>query len=126
MTDPMDRPDASLAAALRSVAPAAPVEEVDWGRLHAALHDRAALPLARRRRAARLKRAVRWAALAVPAAAAAGVALVVLPEPRSSASVEEVVHASLPAGELDHLISGRAEREALLLAAVGDESVSDL
>lgn len=117
-------PDARLAAALRALHPAPEPAEPDWERLRAAVGARAALPLARRRRAARLRAAARWAGAAVPAAAAAALALHLggvrpFTERETPALVEEVVQASLPAGELDRVISGSAEREALLLAAVG-------
>lgn len=137
-------PDPRLAAALRGLAPEASPEEVDWERLRAAIAEGAALPLARRRRAARLRRAVRWAGLATLVAAAALLALYLgglsplgdhvaineTPAADSGAApgvlVEEVVRASLPAGELEELISGRAEQEALLYAAVGQAERVDL
>ncbi|HEX2090767.1 MAG TPA: hypothetical protein VHG28_00140 [Longimicrobiaceae bacterium] len=131
--------DPRLAAALRNLDPP-PAGEVDWERLRASLRARAELPLARRRRTARLRTAARWARVVVPAAAAAGLALAVQTRalrpvggPQSSgrvagdigagrpALVDEVVYASYPAQEVDRLISGRAEADALLLAAVGEE-----
>ncbi|MBV9772976.1 MAG: hypothetical protein JO040_03460 [Gemmatimonadetes bacterium] len=132
-------PDPRLAALLRELDPPPPMGEADWTRLHAAVARRAELPLAGRRRASRLRTAARWMRVAIPAAAAAGVVLAVqsgvLRQPAVPGSVavggapgdtahpvqvEEVVSASLPTGELDQLISGRAESEALLLAAVGE------
>jgi hypothetical protein len=111
--DPL--PDPRLAAALGGHG----WPEPEWDRLRARIAARAELPLARRRRAARVRSAARWGALLLPTAAAAALALYLgRAEPAPQPTVEEVVRASLPAGELDRLISGTAEREALLLAAV--------
>jgi hypothetical protein len=143
MMEDLDRdpaPDPRLAAALGGPEPPEP----EWERLRAAIGERAALPLARRRRAARVRSAARRERLLVPTAAAAALALYLggvdpfreraaagAPGDTGSAApqpalVEEVVRASLPTGELDRLISGSAEREALLLAAVGRAEQAEL
>jgi hypothetical protein len=129
--------DPRLADALRELDPP-PAGEVDWQRLRASTAARAGLPLARRRGAARRRAAARWAAALAPVAAAAAIAFALLPggvrpsggraadrvaldsgaAPRPR--VEEVVDASYPAGDVERLISGRADADALLLAAVGD------
>ncbi len=132
-------PDPRLGAALRDLDPS-PAAEVDWERLRASVAARAELPLARRRRAAGARRASGWARVVVPAAAAAGIAFAVnagalRPSAPSAGSgprvavdsgparrpgVEELVYASYPAQEVDRWITGRADAEALLGAAVGE------
>lgn len=133
------RADPRLAAALRELDP--PPPEVDWERLQARIVESAALPLARRRRASRLRNPGVWTGLAASAAAvllvvqmndgpggslAANGAAAVDTGRVPAATVEEVVRASLPAVELDRLISGSAEREALLYAAVGHGEMMEL
>jgi hypothetical protein len=128
--------DPRLADALRELDPP-PAVGVDWQRLRDSTAARAELPLARRRGAARRRAAARWAAALAPVAAAAVLAFALLPGARPSGGraaaaaaldsgaaprprVEEVVDASYPAGDVERLISGRADSDALLLAAVGE------
>jgi hypothetical protein len=126
--------DPRLADALRELDPP-PAAEVDWDRLRASTAARAELPLARRRGAARRRATARWAAALAPVAAAAALAFALLPggarRPAADAvaldsgaaprpRVEEVVDASYPAGDVERLISGRADADALLLAALGE------
>ncbi|HEX7239200.1 MAG TPA: hypothetical protein VF263_02960, partial [Longimicrobiaceae bacterium] len=84
------------------------------------------------------RRASGWARVVVPAAAAAGIAFAVnagVLRPSAPAAgarvavdsgparrpgVEELVYASYPAQEVDRWITGRADAEALLGAAVGE------
>lgn len=137
-------PDPRLAS-LRDLDPS-PAGEVDWARLRASIASRAELPLARRRALARREGAARRLRVLVPAAAAAGITLAVLmgapwkgADPGAAAGrvavdtsgshpvlVDEVVEASYPAGYVDRLVSGRAEADALLLAAVGEGGVAQL
>ncbi|MET0399778.1 MAG: hypothetical protein ABW277_23525 [Longimicrobiaceae bacterium] len=134
--------DPRLADALREVDPP-PADAVDWNRLRASVAARAELPLAARRAAMRRRAAGRWAAALVPAAAAAAIAFATLPGGvrfsggRADAvamdsggahrvRVDEVVEASYPAGDVERLISGRADADALLLAAVGETDAARL
>jgi hypothetical protein len=134
--------DPRLADALRELDPP-PAGGVDWQRLRASTAARAELPLARRRGAARRRAAARWAAALAPVAAAAALAFALLPGARPSGGraadavaldsgaaprprVEEVVDASYPAGDVERLISGRADADALLLAAVGEPDAARL
>ena len=87
---------------------------VDWDKLQGQISDRATLPLARRRRSHRP-----WAFGGIAAvAAAAGVALAVRtnspPPPAASGPVLGVATEQ----ELERLISGRAEADALLRAVL--------
>lgn len=123
--------DPELREALGALDPAPTLGEADWDAMRARVREGAALPLARRRATGRLGRPVlHWT---VPAAAAAGLAALVwtgLPgrgEPDSlavrvgpSASAEEVFQADLSEAEFRHVVSGRAETDALLQIAVGD------
>ncbi|HEX8272039.1 MAG TPA: hypothetical protein VF615_05275 [Longimicrobiaceae bacterium] len=131
--------DPRLARALGEIDPP-PADGVDWTRLRAGIAARAEMPLARRRASARRRAAARWAAALAPAAAAAALAFALLPGARSpggraagpaegsapGAQVEEVVEASYPARDVERLISGRADADALLLAAVGETDGASL
>ena len=133
--------DPRLAAALRAAEPEPPADAVDFAAMRARLAARAELPLAARRVSARGEAATRarprWL---VPVAAAASVAVALLagraalgptPEPGHPAvaavdtalpalppSLDELVEGAVPDG-VDALISGQADADALLLAAVG-------
>jgi hypothetical protein len=134
--------DPRLADALRELDPP-PAAGVDWDRLRASTAARAELPLARRRGAARRRATARWAAALAPVGAAAALAFALLPGgarpvgARAAGAamdsggapgvrVEEVVEASYPAGDVERLISGRADADALLLAAVGETDAARL
>jgi hypothetical protein len=83
--EPMMNPDLSadpprdprLARALREASPDAPLDRVDWDRLHRAVDQRAALLMARRRQPW-WAYAAHWSRAAIPVAAAAGLALFAL------------------------------------------------
>lgn len=122
MTD-FDRdptPDPELESALRSLGP--PPVEADWERLRRSVNERAALPLARRRTASRSGRFPGWARAALPAAAAATVALaVLLPAGRSDVPGEEE---SAPAVAVAPGTPMADPEMELLYAAVGsDEAI---
>jgi hypothetical protein len=121
--DEMNR-DPALGAALRDLYGETP--QPDWEALRARAAAQAELPLARRRRARPLPRALR---AVLPLAAAAGIAAVALTtfpgrEPRLSqadeAVVEEILELSVP-GEVGALMSGEAADQALLEAVDGGE-----
>jgi len=112
-----------------------PVEEVDWAQLHASIADRAAMPLARRRREPR--RAPRWLRPAIPAAIAAGLAAVVATQmiPGGSGpaerfngdvptafhpTVEQVLGTEMSEFELD-LLFGQFSADMLVVAAAVDQ-----
>jgi negative regulator of sigma E activity len=123
-------PDPELRQALASLEPA-PIDEVDWALLRGAIRDRAALPLAQRRRAQRTIPA--WRRPLVPMAAAAGLALIVstqLFRPATTGDVaradaqagfrpvvEEVLGAQISETELD-LLFGQVSADMLVVAAV--------
>lgn len=123
-------PDPLLRAALTDLEPQPPMAEVDWEALHHSIHDQAALPLARRRRAARWG----WARPVIPAAMAAGLALFVFfgirgpadplgafeERPEGFVSAEEALHADISDDEFILLVSGLADADALLLLAVDE------
>jgi hypothetical protein len=69
--------DPRVARALREASPDAPLERVDWNRLHAAVQARAAALVARRAQPWWVY-AAGWARAAIPVAAAAGIALFAL------------------------------------------------
>ena len=106
-------PDPALSGVLRQREPDV-AAAVDWDRLQGQISDRATLPLARRRRSRRP-----WTLGGIVAvAAAAGVALAVWtnspPPPAASGPVLGVATEQ----ELERLISGRAEADALLRAVL--------
>jgi hypothetical protein len=131
------RRDPRLADALRRAEPAPPLEAVDWDAMRARLAARAELPLAARRAETRGRARPRWL---MPFAAAASVAVALLAGrlamgPRADAgspgpvavdtarpaavpSLDELVEGALPES-VDAAISGQADADALLLAAVG-------
>ncbi|CAN5584143.1 hypothetical protein BH24GEM3_BH24GEM3_14520 [soil metagenome] len=128
-------PDPQLQVALRALGEEPPVEQVDWEALRRSVNERAELPLARRRRAARSATAHRWLRPLIPTAAAAGLVLAVFfgmraPEdsriapPDAEApqigfvSAEEALRADLPDDEFILLVSGMANSEELLRLAV--------
>ena len=102
-----------------------------WEQLRDSIRRRAALPLARlRSRRPWWEYAAHWARPAIPVAAAAGVAFAMLmgnlPAPAAGPEtitaglpfLEEVLAASIPAVELQLLLSGAEEPDALLRMAV--------
>jgi hypothetical protein len=124
--------DARLREALGSLDPL-PAAEVDWNRLRTSVAARAELPLARRRRGQRER--LRWMRPVVPAAAAAGLALVVATQmfqPGSNPAlvagndvpadfhpvVEQVLGTEISEFELD-LLFGQVDADQLAVAAVG-------
>jgi hypothetical protein len=130
------RADMELRAALRSLEAEPPLHQVDWDALRTSIVSRAELPLARRR--ARSARLPRWATPMVPFAAAASILVAVWfhglsgasdqappladsapAAPLPSLSAEDLFHADLTDQEFQHLVSGRANADALLLVAVG-------
>lgn len=133
---PTPQRDPQLAALLRAAEPEPPLEAVDWAAMRARLSQRAELPLAARRAEARTRTAVRRPRWLVPLAAAASVAVAVLagraamaPAPadpgavavdssRAHPAVDVLVDGAV-AEQVDDLISGQADADALLLAAVG-------
>jgi hypothetical protein len=128
--------DLELRAALRSVEAEPPVGQVDWDALRTSIVSRAELPMARRR--ARSARLPRWGRPLVPFAVAASIVLALWfhgfsPQPDLGTpiadgapaftvpflSAEDLFHADLTDQEFQHLVSGRAHSDALLLVAVG-------
>lgn len=124
-------PDPQLRQALASL-DEPPAAQVDWERLRASIHERAELPLARRRRDQRT--GTRWLRPVLPAAVAAGLALIAgirlfSPAPGDT----EVAGTDLPAGfhpvveqvlgteisefELD-LLFGQVSADVLVVAAI--------
>jgi hypothetical protein len=106
-----------------------PMSEVDWDRLRGSIRARAELPLARRRRAHRVRP---WLRAALPTAAAAGLALAVATNlfgpgtpPNGWVAgddafhpvIEEVLGASLSEFEVD-LLFGQVSADMLAVAAV--------
>lgn len=124
-------PDPRLRHALGSL-DEPPLEAVDWERLRGSIRERAALPLARRRREQQ-RPARRWLRPLVPAAAAAALALVIgsyvagpTPEPAAEPIatatgfrpvVEEVLGIPLSEEELD-LLFGPVSADMLVVAAL--------
>jgi hypothetical protein len=130
------QPDPQIGAALRALHREPPLEEVDWEALRGSIRDRAALPMARRRK--RAAAPPRWVRPLLPLAVAASVALALwigtelgegrldtIAVERSAApaaaepSVEEVFGADLSEQEFRLLVSERANPDELLLVAVG-------
>ena len=131
------RRDPEIAAALRLIENEPPLEQVDWSALRSSIVARAEMPLARRRtRSARL---FRWTRPLVPLAAAASIALAVwanglgrsepitAPIAESDAEIvapsvspEDLFQADLTEQEFRHVVSGRANADALLLVAIGE------
>lgn len=128
-------PDPRLQKALRDLDGEPPLEQVDWVALRRSISDRAEMPLARRRRAQRTAPR-RWLQLLIPAAAAAGLALVAIfgvsrsgsdAAPLVSASeaartgfitAEEALRADLSDDEFVLLVAGLDDSDALLRLAV--------
>ena len=115
MTDQLDRDperDPVLASLLRATEPdVAPT--VDWENLRGRTADRAALSLARRRS----RRPWVFGAIAT-AAVAAGITLVMRTHSPPSPAVTGPVLGAATEQELERLISGRAEADALLRAVL--------
>lgn len=107
--DPERDPD--LAALLRASEPAA---AVNWEQLGTRIGRNAELPLARRRRN---RREQMHGVLALATAACLAVMLAIN-SPASSLPASEAVLGLTAEQELDRLISGQAEAEALLQAAL--------
>lgn len=105
--------NADLAALLRASEPDA-TATVNWEQLGARISQRAELPLARRRR----ERRDRMHGVLALAAAACLAALVSTNPPAPAPQTSEPVLGLTAEQELDRLISGRAEAEALLQAAL--------
>jgi hypothetical protein len=127
MLDPA--PDPRLQQALSSL-DEPPLDRVDWERLRATTIDRAALPLARRRREQRHR--PRWLRPVLPAAMAAGLALAVGTSLFRSGDadrtgtdvptgfhpvVEQVLGTEISEAELD-LLFGVVDADLLVVAAV--------
>lgn len=131
------QPDPQIAEALRALHREPPLEEVDWEALRGCIRDRAALPLARRRRQATTP--PRWVRPLLPLAVAASVALAlwvgtelgaVRPDavavgdsasaPVVQPSVEAAFGADLSEQEFRLLVTGRADPEELLLIALDE------
>ena len=131
-------PDPEIAALLRETESESPTREVDWDGLHAAIRERAELPLTRLRRD-RGKSTRHWWVSVLPAglAAAAAVLLFALlrgpTEPTTISPIaaadsvqlptlrpmmEEVLGASLSPAEYELLITEDVTAEALVIAAV--------
>jgi hypothetical protein len=128
-------PDPRLQAALRDLEGDAPHEQVDWQALRGAISARAEMPLARRRRVRRTA-ARGWMRPLIPAAAAAGLATLVLLGTRGDdpaslgetavrgavpvefVSAEEALRADLSDDEFVVLVSGLGDHDALLSLAV--------
>lgn len=112
LADPPRDPD--LARMLRAAAPG-PAGSPDWDVLRARIHERAELPLARRRK----RRAPQWVQAVAMFGAAACLAVVVRGVPSSAPPpVTEPLISRSTEQEIQRLISGQAEREALLQAAL--------
>ncbi|HEX5723818.1 MAG TPA: hypothetical protein VFX98_00040 [Longimicrobiaceae bacterium] len=120
--------DAELARLLRGLE-GEPPADVDWEGLRASVAAQAELPLARRRRRPWLGGVAGRVRAVVPLAAAASIAAGILAleltrtespalSPEDRALVEQIVEASVPE-QVDALISGEADGNALLEAAVG-------
>ena len=116
MTDPLDRDperDPVLASLMRATEPDV-AATVDWEGLRGRISDRAALSLARRRRSRRP-----WVFGAIATAAAAvGIALVIRTHSPPPPAVTGPVLGAATEQELERLISGRAEADALLQAVL--------
>jgi hypothetical protein len=126
-------PDPRLAAALRWAEGEAPVNEVDWEALHGAIHARAELSVARRRRT---RQRARWTRSLVPLAVAAGIggaALVggTLRDRTQSAplrtatadpavSAEEVLTSNLTDEEFRLLVTSRSDPDGMLRMAIDE------
>lgn len=123
--------DARLAAVLSAALPAPPADAERLDHLARAVLERAALPLARRRRRESWwNHAARWARPAIPLAAAATLLLALLLPERAPAvavadvwageAVEEVLRAPLAQTEWGTLVLGAdpASADALLRAAL--------
>ena len=116
--------NAELGALLRGL-DEPPVGEVDWERMRASISARAELPLARLRRQARPWPRLRaLVPLAAAASLAAGALALTLRPDREQLPdaerrlVDQIVEASVPEN-VGRLISGEADRDALLEAVVG-------
>lgn len=127
--------DPVLGAALRDLMGDVPEREVDWDAMRARIAASAELPLARMRPRSRWRGSA-TARVLVPLAAAAGIAALAVTGPIRSGvvgggpsgdsiaaappapTVDELVEAAVPE-QVGDLISGQADREALLSAAVG-------
>jgi hypothetical protein len=125
--------DWEIRDALRATAPVP--NDVDWTRLRRSIEDRATLELARRRAARVRRERARWMRPLVPAAAAAGLAVVItfqaLMPLRGGADdsveatgiaalrpvFEEVLGAPLTEAELD-LLLGEVNADRLVVAAL--------
>jgi len=130
--------DPEIAAALRMIEAEPPLAEVDWEALRSTIVARAELPLAQRR--TRSARRARWTRPLVPLAAAASIALAVWvnglgrTDPATApiaadaesellaptVTPEDVFQADLTKQEFRHLVSGRANADALLLVAIDE------
>lgn len=110
-TDPPRDPE--LARLLRGAIPG-PVGSPDWNAMRERIHERAELPLARRRR-----RAPQWVQALALFGAAACLAVVVrlAPNPEHPPVVEPLLSTSAEQ-EIQRLISGQEAREALLQAVL--------
>lgn len=123
--------DPELASHLAELRRAPALTPPEWDSLRRRISSAAELPLARRRRARRLRSGILWGA---PSAIAAGIALVLVvngvgtggsgADPARSAGtaprVEELLQASYPVGEVESLLRAGAEADVLLLAALGE------
>jgi hypothetical protein len=129
LRDPAPEPRLQQALASLDEPPAA---QVEWDRLRASIHERAELPLARRRRDQRS--GTRWLRPMLPAAMAAGLALFVgtrlfSPAPADTdvaradtptgfhPVVEQVLGSEISEFELD-LLFGQIDADMLVVAAV--------
>jgi anti-sigma factor RsiW len=127
-------PDPELRQALASLG-TPPFDDVDWARLRGSIHERAAMPLARRRRSQRSTQG--WTRPMIPVAAAAGFALVVStslfwPSGQTGDGavaevpgefrpvVEQVLGARITDLELD-LLFGQVSADMLVVAAVDQQ-----
>ncbi len=105
--------DPNLAALLRAAEPDA-AAAMNWEHLGARISRHAELPLARRRR----ERRNRTHGVLALAAAACLAAVIAIQPSASSLKTSDPVLGLAAEQELDRLISGRAEAEALLQAAL--------
>jgi hypothetical protein len=125
MNDDETMRDPELGAALRALRADAP--EPDWDALRARLAMEAELPLARRRGARSVSRALRTVLPLAAAAGIAAVALTALPArdhgrltQADEAMVEEILDLSVPE-QVGALMTGEAADRALLEAVDGAE-----
>ena len=125
------RPDPLLGAALRWSEGEVPLEEVDWNAMRSAIRERAAMPLARRRKVQR--GAPRWLRPLIPVAAAASIAVLVwtggigregpagVAVPQAATeypiSIEEALLADLSEQEFRLVVAGRSDPDELLMIA---------